>query len=223
VTGNRRDASLVALLGATGSGKSSAIRAAVADAEPRLMVWDYKREYRRLGHVCETRQAFYDRAVAAWRGSFRLVFCPSFDVEAGRREFDWFCQLAYWLGDVLLVADELHRVMTASWSPMGWNLAVTLGRARGVRIIAASQRPAEIAKDFWDAATVVRTGRLNGEASARAVAGVLLVHWREVVALPPLHWIQRSIYRPAIIRGRVVWRGGAPADEFISESPLPVL
>jgi len=222
VTGNTHRADIVAVMGATGSGKSSTICVALAaNPAPRLMVWDFKREYRAFGLPYTTQKPLYDRVAAAGAGPFRVVFHPSFDVDQGRVQFDWFCKVAHAAGDVLVIADELHRVMLSGWSPAGWGQLVCLGRARGVRIIAASQRPAGIEKGFWDQASVIRSGRLNGKASAQAVAGVLLVPWQEVVALPPLHWIQRSIYTPAVVRGRIEWRGGRPHDVVLSKKPLP--
>jgi len=222
VTDNARRADIVAVMGATGAGKSASIFAALAaDPAPRLMIWDFKGEYLKFGFECVTRKALFDRLAAAGAGPFRLVFRPSFDVEVGRAQFNWFCKVAHAAGDVLVIADELHRVMLPNWSPAGWGLLVCLGRARGVRIIAASQRPAGIEKGFWDQATVIRSGRLNGDASARTVAGVLLVPWAEIVALPPLYWIQRSIYKPVIRRGRIEWRSGWPRDVLLSEKNLP--
>lgn len=222
MTDNRRDASIVAMMGATGSGKSTAVRLAL-DARPpaRLLVWDLKGEYLHYGDECSSERVLYARVSASWSGSFRCVFRPSFDVNEGRRQFDWFCQLAYALARVHVVADELHRVMLPNWSPAGWNQLVSMGRSRGVSIIAASQRPAGIEKSFWDQATVIRSGRLNGAASSRAIADVLMVPWQEVVALPPLAWIQRSIYEPVIVRGRIEWRSGRPVNVIESKKNLP--
>jgi len=221
LTDNKRRAQIAAVMGATGSGKSSTVRIALADAGERLLIWDPKGEYRSFGVEYTTRQVFFDRLKEARAGPFRLVFRPSFDIEEARKQFDWFCKIAYSAGDVLVIADELHRVMLANWAPAGWGQLVSMGRDRGVSLIAASQRPAGIEKSFWDQATVIRSGRLNGEASARAVAGVLLVPWSEIVALPPLHWIQRSIYRPVIVRGHLVWRSGRPHDVIDGEINLP--
>ena len=218
---NARRASLVARMGATGAGKSTDIRLALdADGGARRLIWDIKGEYLRYGVECRTVRELHRRVLKSWAGSFSLVFRPSFDAARGRLQFDWFCSLAYQLGGVLVVADELHRVMRAGWSPAGWSMLVSMGRARGVRIIASSQRPAEFDKGFWDQATVIRTGRLNGEASARSLAGVLLVPWSEIVSLPDLHWIQRNVARPVIVRGHIAWRSGRPYEVIDSENPL---
>lgn len=221
--GNALRAKIVALMGATGAGKSTAVRLHVAASSPRrLLVWDPKGEYRALGRQVGTVAGVSKLARAAGHhGPLAAVFRPSFDTKEARSQFDWFCRLAYALGDVQVVADELHQVMTSGWAPAGWNRLVSMGRERAARLIAASQRPADMAKVFWDQATVIRSGRLNGEASARAVAGVLMVPWQEVVALPDLHFIQRSVRRPVIVWGRIEWTRGAPREVVIREKNLP--
>lgn len=222
MTDNKRRASIVAVMGATGSGKSSSIRVALdADQGGRVLLWDVKGEYLRYGVECRTRRELFDRALKAGAGPFALAFRPSFDLDIGRAQFNWFCMLAYKLGNVLVVGDELHRVIRAGWSPAGWSMLISMGRDRGVRVIAASQRPAEFDKGFWDQATVIRGGRLNGEASARTLAGVLMVPWQDIVALPELHWIQRSISRPVIVRGHIAWRAGRPVEVVDREINLP--
>jgi hypothetical protein len=69
---------------------------------------------------------------------------------------------------------------------------------------------------------VIRSGRLNDVNDAATVARVLMVDPGEVLALPPLYWIQRSIYKPVILRGRIEWRAGRPHGVVLSEKPLPV-
>jgi hypothetical protein len=218
---NALRASIVATMGATGSMKSTAIRLALdADAGERRLIFDFKGEYLKYGVECKTVDALWARLLKSWAGPFSLVLRPSFDVERGREQFNWLCGLAYKLGRVLVVGDELHRVTRPGWAPANWNMLVSMGRDRGVRIIAASQRPTEFAPVFWDQATVIRGGRLNSEASARTLGGVLMVPWREVMALAPGQWIQRSIERPVIVRGHIAWRSDKPVEVVDSEINL---
>jgi hypothetical protein len=225
VTDNARRADIVAVMGATGSGKSSTICAALAaDDGPRRLIYDPGDDYGAFGDVCSI-QGVYDRVVKAGAGPFRLVFRPPFDLVRARAEFNLFCLIAFRVcmerGDVLVVADELEDVTLASWAPPGWSQLIRKGRKYGARIIAASQRPAGIEKKIWSMATVVQSGRLNEMEDARTVARVLMVDPLEVVALPQLAWIRRSIYEPAIVRGRIEWRAGAPQEVIISKKPLP--
>lgn len=218
---NSRRAALVALMGATGEGKSTAVRLALAELRPsRLLVWDFKREYSALGASFEDRKKFYDRLMAARSGDFRLVWRPSFDLKEGREQFDWFCQLAYHVGDVQVVADELHTVMLSNWAPKGWRTLISAGRDRGCKVIAASQRPADIEKGLWDQATMIRSCRLNGEASARCMSGVLMVPWSEIVTLPELHFVQRSMRGGVIQWGRIEWTRAKPREVILREENI---
>jgi hypothetical protein len=216
---NSRAASIVAVMGATGSGKSTAIcsKLAVDDGERRL-IWNPGGDYDQYGTVTDSQREVY-RMVTRSR-SWRVVFNPSFDQDQARAQFGWFCQVAFECGDCLVVADELEDVMTASWAPAGWRALIRKGRKRGCQIIAASQVPAGIEKRFWDQATVIRSGRLNGKDSADTVARVLMVPAAEVLALPELCFIQRSIARPVVTWGRIEWGRGGPREVVIREKNI---
>ena len=226
MTDNARRADIVAVMGATGAGKSSTICAALAaDDGPRRLIYDPGDDYGAFGDICSSIQVVYDRVVKAGAGPFRLVFRPPFDLVRARAEFNRFCMIAFRVcierGDVLVVADELEDVTLPSWAPPGWSALIRKGRKYGARIIAASQRPAGIEKKIWSMATVVQSGRLNELEDARTVARVLMVDPLEVIALPQLAWIRRSIYEPAIVRGRIEWHAGRPAEVILSKKPLP--
>lgn len=224
MTGNTHRADIVAVMGASGSGKSSAVIELLhGDEGPRRVIYDPKGEYAAFGEVFSDLRLVSRAVVAAGAGPFRIVFSPTFDMERARVEFGLLCELAHATGDVLLVADELEDVMLPNWAPAGWRMLIRRGRSRGCRILAASQVPAGIEKRFWDQATVIRSGRLNGYDSAVTVARVLMVEPAELVALAPMRWIQRSVYRPVIQRGRLEWRRGRPVSVVTSDNPLPGL
>jgi hypothetical protein len=61
---------------------------------------------------------------------------------------------------------------------------------------------------------------LNYLDDARTVSRVLMVEPLEVIALPQLAWIRRSIYEPAIVRGRIEWRDNQPFESIVSKQPL---
>jgi len=230
LTDNTRRADIVAIMGATGAGKSSTITAALAaDSGPRRLIYDPGEDFGAFGDVVHSRQALFDQIKAGAGKAFRVVFRPRLDLDlvALRGEFNWFCNVAVAVcrahGDTLIVVDELEDVVTATWAPPWWGQLIRKGRKLGARVVAASQRPAGIEKRIWSMATVVQSGRLNDIEDARTVARVLMVDPLEVVGLEPLHWIRRSIYKPVILRGRIEWRGGVPADADVVEKPLPFL
>lgn len=220
MTDNTRRADIVAVMGATGAGKSSSIcEALAADDSARRLIYDPGDDYGDFGQVVGELAPVH-RAIMKG-GAFRFVYRPSINLATARAQFDALCQLAYYAGELLLVADELQDVMLPNWAPAWWSALVRKGRKRGVRIIAASQRPAGIEKGLWSMATVIRSGRLNHLDDARTVAYVLMVEPAEVMALPQLAWIQRSIYKPVIVRGRIEWRAGRPHSLILSERALP--
>jgi hypothetical protein len=221
VTDNTRRADIVAVMGATGAGKSSSICEALGDdGARRLIGYDPGEDYGEYGQVVHELSVIH-RAIVKGASDFRFIYRPSINLVKARGQFDALCQLAYYAGELLLVADELQDVMLSNWAPPWWCALVRKGRKRGVRIIAASQRPAGIEKGLWSMATMIRSGRLNHLEDARTVGQVLMVEPAEVMALPQLHWIQRSIYKPAIVRGRIEWRQGRPHSVVMSEKSLP--
>lgn len=223
MTDNAHRASLVAVMGATGAGKSSSICCALAqDQGPRRLIFDPGEDYGAFGTVTDSLASIHKQIIGAPGAPFRFVYRPSINLAIARGQFDAFCQLAYIAADLLVVADELQDVTLPNWAPPWWSALVRKGRKRGVRIIAASQRPAGIEKGIWSMATLIQSGRLSDAEDARTVARVLMVDPWEVVGLPPLHWIRRSIYAPVILRGRVEWRTGRPHDRVLSKKNLPI-
>lgn len=218
---NTHAADVIAVMGATGAGKSSSIRVKLAaDDSPRRLVWDPGEDFSEFGTVTDSERTLARAVVAAGAGPFRLVYRPSFDTAVSRWQFSRFCALAHAVGNVQVVADELEDVMEANWAPPGWAMLIRKGRKRGCRVIAASQRPAGIEKRIWSMATVIRSGRLNYADDAATVARVLMVDPRDVLRLEPLHFIQRSVYAPVIVWGRIEWRAGRPLEVKLHEKKL---
>lgn len=210
-------------MGCPGSGKSTSIRFKLAaDEGTRRLVWDPGEDYGEFGRVT-AKPAEVARAVldAGASGSFKIVFRPSHDATLEGRQFAALCSLAYAAGNCLFVADELENVMLASWAPPEWRRLVRLGRKRGCRIVAASQVPAGIEKRFWDLATVIRSGKVQGD-SAVVIARALMVSPHDVMALPLLDFIERGAAAPVIRWGRIEWRGGRPVQTLLREKSLLV-
>jgi hypothetical protein len=218
VNDNSAVASIVVMVGATGSGKSSAIYYHLRQAPPvRLMVFDPGEDYTALGAVFRDYRRLYAYMIKAGQGPCAAVFVPSLDQERERYQFNWFCHIAFAAGNVTVIADELEDVMLPTWAPGGWRLLVRKGRKRGVRIVAASQRPAGLEKRVWSFATVVRSGVLDDGNDAAVVAERLRVHPHDILALPALHWVQWKREGRLISRGHVLWRNGEPHDVTDSE------
>lgn len=190
-TDQRNKADVIAVIGATGSGKGVFIKSHIKKSDKRLLIWDYMREY---GHIVDTVTDKLGTVIAALKGKeFKVAFQPSFDDKTRAQQFDIFCKAAVHAGYVLLVIEELSFVTSPSWAPAGWKMVTSVGRHRGLRVIGASQRPAQVDKAFWSNATEIHCGFLNYEDDQKVMARALCVPVRDVVDLKELQYIHRNV------------------------------
>lgn len=191
MSGARNQVSIGALLGASGSGKSSLIKLELLEARPpRLMVWDPKREYSKFGRA---HRKLAELAGAAMAQRFALVFEPELGRAAMRKQFNVFCQVAERAGNCFVVVDELADVTEPNWAPEGWERLTRQGRHAGVTIRGASQRPADIDKSFYGNASHVAVFRMNAEGDVKRCASLLDVPAQTIRSLAPLEWIERDM------------------------------
>jgi len=202
LSGARNAVSIGAILGASGSGKSSLMKLElIALDPPRLMVWDPKGEYGAYGSAVpgtRSRPSALDDLVrkvagAGERSSFKLVFRPVLSRSAMRDQFNVFCQLAERAGNCFVLVDELADVTEPGWAPEGWERLTRQGRHAGITIRGASQRPAEIDKSFFGNASHIAVFRMNAEGDVDRCAKLLGVDSVRVRSLAPLEWIERDM------------------------------
>lgn len=196
-------AHIEAVLGSTGSGKSSYVKAKMREKPPkRLLVFDPEGEWGEFGRTTGSLQDVIAGCEAAGpTGALRIVFVPSPDPGTAMRQFDVFCRVAFHAERLTFIVDELKLVTTPSRSPIGWGMLTGRGRKRGIVTYGLSQRPASIDKDFLGNCTHVRTGRLTYAEDQKAVARVLGVPEAEIGALPDLGWIRRDMATGELTRG----------------------
>lgn len=101
-----------------------------------------------------------------------------------------------------MVVEELRFVTTPSRAPEPWSLATMTGRDLDLRIIATSQRPASIDKDFLGNANTVWAGRMDYPEDAQAVAKRMRIGATEFDRLQDLDFIEYTPDRK-IHRGRL--------------------
>jgi hypothetical protein len=197
---SKNQASIIAVMGASGSGKSAWVKRELARTQPsRLMIWDSQHEYADHGVVCTTLAAALAQVQGAQaRGRIQVVYQGA-QIDAER--FDVFCKIAYAAGNLTLVVEELAFVTRPERAPPGWASCTLRGRHRGLRIYGASQRPASIDKHFFGNATLIHAGRLNFEADVKTLANVLQVTRDDIVNLRPLDWIERDMQTGRLSRG----------------------
>lgn len=200
---NRLDANIVGVFGSTGSGKSLYVRQnLLKKSDRRLAVWDYKREYADIGDLVT------DSIGAAVRGmgakTFRVVFRPAYDDKIRAKQFDLFCKAAWHAKDCKVLVEELAFVTTPQRSPPGWKQLTCTGRSEGITIIACSQRPAQVDKDYFDNCTELHTGSLIGKGSKAVMADELGVTVEDIAGLEPLQYIHKNVRTKEIVLGRCV-------------------
>lgn len=188
-TGQHNEADIIAVMGASGSGKSVFIKGELRRLKPaRLMVWDFKREYAEHGKVAKT---LAEALTMARAKNFKIVFQPSHDTATAKKQFDIFCRIAFAAKRLTFVGEELAFVTSPGYAPPGWAMLILAGRSEGLKIYGASQRPVGIDKNFFGTCTTIRTGRLNYKNDIATMSDVLKVPREQVDRLLPLQFIQR--------------------------------
>lgn len=196
------DAEVIAVIGATGSGKGLYIKNhALKKSDKRLLIWDYMQEYGAFVDTSSGALASVIRGISA--AQFRLAFHPSYDDKIRARQFDAFCKAAVEAGRVRVVVEELAFVTQASFAPAGWKMATSIGRHKGLRIIGASQRPAQVDKAFWSNCTEIHCGFLNYDDDQKTMARALGVEMSDIQSLEPLEYFHKNVRTKKIVRGKV--------------------
>jgi hypothetical protein len=166
-----------------------------------LLIWDYMREY---GPFVDVATDNLKAAISMLKNStFRVAFQPSFDDEIRPKQFDLFCKAAYAAGNCRVVVEELSFVTKPSWAPPGWKMISSIGRHRGLRVIGATQRPAQVDKAFWSNATEIHCGFLNYEDDQKVMSRALGVPVSDIVGLEPLQYLHKHVRTKEIQLGRV--------------------
>jgi len=177
---NRPD--IRAYIGATGSGKGVSIRAHLKAERPaRLVIWDPLGEYREFVRTTTPDLAAVAKALKAER--FAVAYWPGADPTQFAERFDLFCRMVFAAGRCTVLVEELADVTTPSRAPLPWRRMNTQGRHQGLRIIAASQRPAQVDKQFLGGCTYIRCFTLRYPADRQAMAACMDVLLSDVSAL----------------------------------------
>lgn len=202
-----RKAAIHAVVGATGSGKTSTVVAAIKKDKPgRLLIWDTKGEFAREGHAMAVHKLVDVYRIikrAGARQKFAIAYQPRGDTKKLQRDFSEFCLLAFHAKNCWLIAEELSDTTLSGWSPEGWKRLVTQGRTEGVTVWGLSQSPALVDKTFFTNCSTVQTGRLNSKNHARVLSDVLAVPPEEIMALEDGAFIRITFSPRNIERGRL--------------------
>jgi hypothetical protein len=204
---------MTAAIGAADSGKSALIVGGLkAKAPARLIVWDPHRDYSRFGQVFDegadrrARLKLIDNIALA--KTFSTIYQPGDqrktvvvmangkprerDLYAER--FDWLCRVVYSLGNLVFIVEELADVTSPQSAPDSWSVLTRQGGHRGLKIIATSQRPASVDKDFLGNCTLIHCGRVLLAPDQRTMANQLGMPDPKVLAtLRDFEFYQRNM------------------------------
>lgn len=196
-------ASIVAVLGASGSGKSEWVKRRLEKSKPRrLLVWDAMREY---GDGTELTADIIIELAKHRAGPVKLVFHPASDGDQRVKQFSIFCAAALRAGNLTMLVEELRFVTTPSRAPLKWAEVCLTGRHRGLSVIGTSQRPASIDKDFLGNATLIHAGRLVYPEDVRAVSKAMQVDESRIAGLAPLEWVERDLQSGKVTVGKLTF------------------
>jgi hypothetical protein len=179
--GNLNKPDLRLYIGGTGSGKGVAIRQALDAEKPtRLLVWDPMDEYRSFTRTASSMAELVRNLIP---GPWAVRWCPKGAAKVIDQQFDLFCRAAMAVGDCVVLVEELSQVTQASHAPPAWAKVVQQGRHRGLKVWAATQRPASCDKDFLSGTTLIRAHAMRYPADQKATANAMGLDVGEIAAL----------------------------------------
>jgi hypothetical protein len=201
MSGNNLEAQFHALLGVTGCGKTYELKKRLKKLKPnRTLIWSPKEridQYAELykgSKVCRSTSEVLE--VLRKAGSikpFRIVYVPTLNQRKDSAMFDVVCKMVMAVGNVCLIAEELHTVTTATHAPDGWRHICFMGRGFGVHVFGLSQRPASVDKAFMGSLSSVHVGRLPNAPDQKTMADIIGVEVAEVAALTGYQAIQKNM------------------------------
>lgn len=178
-----------AYIGATGTGKGVSIIKHLQSQRPtRLVVFDPLQEYGALARPVTTVR----EAIEAMKGkTFKVAWQPpdetDYKAKKFKADFELLCRAAFIAGDLTLLVEELELVTSPTWAPAAWRNCTKRGRHVGLRIIGASQRPADCDKAFLSSCTYVRAFALREHKDRQRVAQALDVPIEQILKLKTLN------------------------------------
>lgn len=207
VSNRQAQADINAIMGASGSGKTSYVMSELKRRKAkRLLIWDTKGEFAREGYgqeVTKLSEVIKIMRAAGSRGGFKICYRPRGDDKELKKQFDLFCYAAFHAKNLVLVAEELSDVTTASYAVAGWRKVTTQGRTEGVTIFGLSQNPAMIDKAFFGNCSKVRTGRLNFDSHIKTMANCMSASQDEIRQLLIGQFIERDMNTGIVTRGKL--------------------
>lgn len=194
--GSLNKANIFAVIGATGTGKGWYIKTKILPLAGRVFVWSPLEESDNYSAILKVKplRGFpgIRGLIDAWMAGKSAVFVPSNNPKLMKEEFLLFCRAAWHFKGAAIHVEELSNVTSPTHAVPPWKKLSTACRHQGTMLIGASQRPAQVDKDFLGGVTEIVCFRLMYENDAKVMASVLRVDWRLIMDLPDHHFIHRD-------------------------------
>ena len=196
--GNHLAAEFACFFGKTGSGKSHAmwLKHVELQAVDRRQVLCWSPKERHDNYAKRLRCKAYGSIVEVVRAAKQgrdVVYIPTLDREREEPVFDLFNRLAFAISPCEMIVEELHTITRPTGGVPSWHTTTTMGRGDGLRVLASSQRPAHVDKDFYGALSYAHVGALLFEEDAKTASKLVLVRPDEILRLEGYSAITRTM------------------------------
>ena len=191
-------AKIIALMGASGTGKTYCLKQMLLDQKPkRLIIIDPLDAFAEFATKVNTFEAI---ELETRKKTFKIRYVPRNDKPL-IMQMDAIARIAFETGNLWFVIEELNKFTKSNSASPNWADCTLRGRQFGLTIIGLSQRPAGVDKDFFGNCSFVRSGRIISTGDARAIADVLGVKKDDITNLPGFAFIQRNMFTGEITTG----------------------
>jgi hypothetical protein len=205
---------VIGVFGSRGTGKTSWLRRRLA-SKKRLAIFDYKNDprMRDWGTPYTDIRQFIKALDAKYFTAHYLVQRNDPRITVAE-QFRLFCLACMAKGELDMFVDELPMVTAASHAPRAWRECVNVGReyttqgsdrVKWLGISITAQRPSEVDKTFIGNMEIVHSGRLGYEEDAKVISKLTGVTVAELMGLPDLAFVEKSVDNAKIIRGRMTF------------------
>ncbi len=183
-----------AVIGRRGHGKSY-LGKTIQKAFPRRIVFDTVHEYN-SGTIVHS----FDEFTSAIRQNehspnYEIIFQMDVDIENKVMYFNEALRILYFLGNCLIVIEELQEYCTPHALPHYLRECILLGRHRNIGLIFTSQRPGQINKTILSQCNHVFVGSIHETNDLKYIAGFIHEENEVLSGLKPRTFLY---YRPGM-------------------------
>lgn len=180
---NIRNNDRVVLVGTTGSGKTTLLKS-LAASRPWVLLYDPKGEWEG-----EEWLTIREARRLPTKPYPRIRYYPDPEELRDREAIDRFFWWAYYARNLIVVVDEAYMAtMAGAYMPPGYHACIAQGRARGIGVWTATQRPYKIPQIILSEAEHMFIFRLNAPQDRNAIWQWTGLSPQAIAKLPKRVW-----------------------------------